>query len=537
MKKTGKLIAASVLAASLIGGSSVWGASLSQGVIGSDDQLLTDVSTYAGAGDFGSHNEARLFATFRTPTSIALTNDGSLLVSDSRNQLIRKISGAAVSTLAGLAIEKDLKGFPIGGLLDGKTDLSLFQDPAGLAIDASGSVYIADSGNHAIRKMDTAGNVTTMAGNGRLGSKDGTGAEATFYNPKDVAAAKDGTVYVADTLNHVIRSISPSGQVKTLTAPSSRIVEVAPGQAITAGDFADGDIQSAKFNEPSGLAIDDKGNLYVSDSGNQRIRYIDFGSGKVTTVAGSSMASNNKDVYEKTELYAIGDYADGAASAAKFDFPGGIALTDEGGLVIADTLNHSVRYLLGGRVTTLAGDSRQKTGETDGIDRAAQFQNPTDVAVAADGSVYVADSYNNKIRRIDRYELPADLPQDDENVKVVLGPQWIQFEVQPEIANDRTMVPVRAITEALGYEVGFEENSQTVRLTKGSVSIELVIGSTGIKKIEKDTPDVIKETDVAPYIKDGSTYVPVRFFAEEIGLGVSWEPKTRTAILRQKTFE
>ncbi|ULL14667.1 copper amine oxidase [Paenibacillus sp. H1-7] len=537
MKTSVKLFAASIMAASLLGGAtSSWAASaLSQDSLKADNgQIMTDISTFAGIGDNGSLNEEKLKATFRSPYGLLLLQDGTLLVSDSRNHLLRSVSGNKVTKAAGLVIGKDEKGFPMGGLLDGTPDRSVFDAPAGLAADAKGNVYVADSANHAIRKLDSAGNVTTLAGSGLIGSKDAAGSEASFYSPQDVAVAPNGTVYVADTLNHTIRSISPEGKVTTLTAPSKRAVEVTPGQVVWGGDYLDGTIAESKFNEPSGLVIDAKGNLYISDSGNQRIRYMDFGTGKVTTVAGGG-SSESGTPYGKTDLYVPGDFSDGAALTARFDYPMGIALTDEGGLLIADSMNHSIRYLYNDNVVTLAGDANQRPGELDGIERSAQFQKPRDVAVSPDGTIYIADAYNNKIRQMKLFRLPESLPKDDQ-VKVVIGSNVVEFDAQPEIANGRTMVPVRIIAEALGYKVGFEEANRSVQLSKGDVTIELYLDKTGIKTMENQKQAVTKETDAAPYLKQERTYVPVRFFAEEIGLDVQWDQDSRTAILREKAI-
>ncbi|MFH5185458.1 stalk domain-containing protein [Paenibacillus sp. TAB 01] len=536
MKITAQRLAAAAMAACLlIGGAPAWAdaPSLSNDSLRTDTgRIMMDVSTYAGLGDDGSGSAARLYATFRSPSGLLVQLDGILLVADTKNHLLRRIAGDSVSTYAGLIAWKDGKGSPLGARLDGTADLSVFQEPMGLASDRGGSIYVADAGNHAIRKVDASGRVTTIAGSGQIGLKDGQGLEAAFDHPQDVAVASDGTVYVADTLNHVIRRISPDGRTTTLTAPSSRLVEVTPGQVVPSGDFRDGSIAEAKFNEPSGLALDDQGNLYISDSGNQRIRYMDFGKGQVMTVAGGSAAAGA--AYEPASLYAQGAYADGKAGAARFNFPQGIALTPEGGLVIADSMNHSIRYLLDGEVTTLAGDPRQRTGEADGTERTAQFQKPMDVAAAADGSIYAADAFNNKVRRLTPYQLPTGLPQNDE-VKVVLGSTPISFEVQPEIVNGRTMVPVRAVTEALGYKVEYKEEDRSVQLTKGDVTVVLHIGQTGIEKQVKGQPGTVKATDTAPYIKDGNTYVPVRFFAEETGLDVQWEETARAVVLRPLT--
>ncbi|MCS7460131.1 stalk domain-containing protein [Paenibacillus doosanensis] len=536
MKKTGKLFVFAAMTACLLGGgTSAGAANFADALLSSDGQIMTDVTTYSGSGDFGSYDGQRLESTFRNPDSLLPLGDGSLLVTDARNHMLRSIAGSGVKTYAGMLIGRDDKGLPMGVRLDGTALRSAFQQPAGLAADAAGNIYVADSGNNAIRKIDPAGSVTTLAGNGLTGDKDGKGTEATFNHPKDVAVAPDGTVYVADSLNHAIRRIAKDGQVTTLTADSKRPVEVTPGQVVWGGDYADGEIAKSKFNEPSGLAIDGKGNLYISDSGNQRIRYMDFSSGKVTTVAGggTGSAATGGSLYGNTELYVPGDFADGDAQKAMFNYPAGLALTEEGGVLIADSMNHSIRYLHGGQVVTLAGDAGKPTGENDGIDRYARFYRPTDVAVTASGDIFIADSYNNKIRKLSLYQLPSDLPQDD-GIKVVLGSRIIAFEAPPEIVNDRTMVPVRAITEALGYNVTYRDEDRSVQLSKDGTTVELYIGKTGMTTTEAGKPAAVHETDAAPYIEHDLTYVPVRFFAEEIGLDVQWDQATRTVIVRKK---
>ncbi|MFC0213765.1 stalk domain-containing protein [Paenibacillus chartarius] len=530
MKLLTKTTLSLLLLTSSVAGTAAYAAD-SAAVLNSNGTPMLQVSTVAGSGAYTEQDGAAAEASFRMPTGVAIGADKTVYIADATNDKIRKLSGGIVSTAAGLPISVilDNKGLPQGALVDGKAERSLFNNPLALAVDGKGSVYVADSDNHAVRKIDTSGNVTTLAGNGVLGLKDGKGAEAQLYYPTGIAVTADGTVYVADTLNHVIRKITADGTVSTLNAASKRAVKLSASVVRPAGDYRDGDLKTALFNEPTGLALDAKGNLYVSDSGNQRIRYIDFAAGKVTTVAGSGTGENGT-LYAKASLYAEGDYADGAADQAMFNFPKGIAVDPNGGLVVADSLNHAVRYIKDGVVSTLAGTPNDH-GFHDGTESGALFNVPTGVAIDTDGTIYVADSGNNRIRQLEAYQLPV-LTKDN-LVKVVVENKQIAFDAQPEIENGRTMVPVRFIAEELGYEVKFSDD-QTVSLVKGDTTVELYVGKTGLTRKEAGQADVSKPTDVAPYIKDGRTYVPVRFFAEEIGLDVQWAGEVRAAVLRTK---
>jgi len=492
--------------------------------------VLTSVSVFAGSGDFEDWDGAASEASFRMPQGIAVLRDGSVLVAEGNNHLIRQIANGQVSTYAGLMLKTDANGSPSGGWNDGTRSTAAINAPSGIDTDAAGNIYIADSENHAIRKISTDGTVSTVAGDGVLGLKDGAGSEARFYHPQDVAVAADGTLYVADTLNHAIRRITPDGQVATLNAPSDRAIEVAAGYAVPAGDYADGKLAESKFNEPTSIAIDDKGNLYVSDTGNHLIRYMDLTEGTVTTAAG--LSPGEQPVYEQGALYAAGGYADGSSSEARFYSPRGIALTEEQGLIIADSLNHTIRYFVNGQVSTIAGVPAQ-FGQLDGINGHNLLHHPTDVAVLPDGNVLIADSYNNQIRELEWYKLPGDLPENDQ-VKVVFENQIIPFDAQPEIVQGRTMVPVRALSEKMGYEVGFENNERTIELVKGDVKLRLQVGSRVIaaENVATGTQEQL-EIEGAPYIKAGRTYVPLRFFSEAFGADVTWDGTARTVILRE----
>ena len=315
-----------------------------------------------GAGYFdGTGSTAR----FSYPAGVAVDSSGNIYVVDTRNDTIRKITAAGqVTTLAGLA--------GIRGSTDGTGSTARFAWPGGVAIDGAGNVYVADSSNHTIRKITPTGVVTTLAGlGGSTGGADGMGSAARFWGPKGVATDSAGNVYVADSANHTIRKVTAAGVVTTLA-----------GLASTSGS-SDGTGNAARFNEPTGVATDRGGNVYVAERSNHTIRKI-TPAGVVTTLAGLAGSAGN---------------GDGTGSAARFWFPSGVA-TDAGNNVYVAEDMHIIRKITpGGVVTTLAGQV-STSGSADGTGAAAQFRFPRGLATDAAGNVYVADSYNQTIRKI-----------------------------------------------------------------------------------------------------------------------------------------
>ncbi|MGI4864361.1 MAG: hypothetical protein ACRYFZ_10605 [Janthinobacterium lividum] len=325
------------------------------------------VSTLAGsAGSPGSADGPGAAARFYTPIGVALDAAGTVYVADQSNHTIRKITPAGVvSTLAGLAGSR--------GSTDGTGTSARFYVPNGVAVDAAGTVYVADTFNHTIRKITPAGVVSTLAGSaGSSGSTDGPGAAARFNLPRGVAVDAAGTVYVADASNHTIRKITAAGVVSTLA-----------GTAGSSGS-ADGTGAAARLNSPIGVAVDAAGTVYVADQSNNTIRKI-TPAGVASTLAGSAGSSGS---------------ADGTGAAARFYFPNGVALDAAGTVYVADTFNHTIRRVTpAGVVSTLAG-SAGSTGSADGTGTSARFNYPNGVAVDAAGTVYVADANNHTIRVI-----------------------------------------------------------------------------------------------------------------------------------------
>jgi sugar lactone lactonase YvrE len=325
------------------------------------------VTTVAGsAGNSGSADGTGDAARFNYPVGIALDSAGNIYVADARNSTIRRVTPAGVvTTVAGSAGKT--------GSADGTGGDARFDTPEGVAVDASGTIYIADGGNYTIRKINSLGVVTTFAGvAGTGGSNDGTGSAAQFNAPTGLAVDQSGIIYVADTFNQTIRRITPDGAVTTLAGTPGSI------------GFSDGTGSVARFAYPQGLTVDAAGNVYVADGGNCTLRKITTG-GVVTTVAGTAQSLG---------------WTDGTGSAARFNFPTSVAVNASTVLYVADTYNSTIRTVTpAGAVTTFAG-SAESIGSADGAGSAARFNGPNGVAVDGTGTVYIADTSNNTIRRI-----------------------------------------------------------------------------------------------------------------------------------------
>jgi sugar lactone lactonase YvrE len=242
-----------------------------------------------------------------------------------------------------------------------------------LAVDLAGNVYVADSGNSTIRKITQDGVVTTLAGMARQpGSADGVGTAARFYQPTGVAADSAGNVYVADFGNDTIRKITPDDVVSTLAG------------AVGMTGSTDGTGTAARFDRPGNVAVDLADNVYVADSVNETIREISP-AGVVTTLAGSVGVTGSTD---------------GTGSAARFMTPDGVSVDNAGNVYVGDLGNDTVRKITpAGVVTTLAGTAGQQ-GSADGIGPTAKFTHVGSTAVDGAGNLYVADSVNDTIRKL-----------------------------------------------------------------------------------------------------------------------------------------
>ncbi|MEW6325482.1 MAG: NHL repeat-containing protein [Nitrospirota bacterium] len=319
------------------------------------------VITVAGNGLRGRADGQGELAQFNWPTGVAIGSDWTLYIADYANHLIRKVSpDGMVTTFAG-------SGQP--GSVDGPGADARLHGPDSLVLARSGDLYVADADNRQIRKIAPDGTVTTVAGSGQPGSRDGPARAAQFGYPTGLAVDDRGTIYVADRGAHKIRKITPEGQVSTLAGNGL------PG-------YTDGMGPAAQFHDPMTVVVDPAGRLFVADSGTHTIRAISP-AGRVSTLAGSAKPG----------------FADGAGAAAQFNWPTGLARDEAGNLYVADSNNARIRKVTPeGVVTTIAGNGQP--GLEDGPGPVARFQFPTGVGVDRHGTLYIADSANHLIRRI-----------------------------------------------------------------------------------------------------------------------------------------
>ena len=329
------------------------------------------VTTFAGSSAAGQNDGQGTTASFSSPMGVAADANGNLYVADTQNSTIRKITpDGTVTTFAGKV------GVP--AYADGTGTTAMFNRPAGVATDAQGDVYVADTFNNRIRKITPAGVVTTLAGGaGGAGSgqQDGTGSAAGFTAPQGLAVDSAGTVFVADTSNNCIRAITPAGAVTTIA-----------GVCGSTGAHVDGPAATASFYAPTGIAVGPNGLLYIADFSNQDIRVLDTNTQTVSTLAGSGTSG----------------FADGTGAAAQFAFPFGLTVGPAGNVYVADANNNRIRKVTpAGVVTTLAGSG--VAGKLNGVGTAAQFNTPTGITYnPVTGTLFVADDNNSQIRQVTR---------------------------------------------------------------------------------------------------------------------------------------
>ncbi|MDD2815965.1 MAG: SMP-30/gluconolactonase/LRE family protein [Thiotrichaceae bacterium] len=344
------------------------------------EQSTGNISTIAGTGAAGYSGDgsAAISAKLNYPFSVAIDSGDNVYIADSANNRIRKIdqSTGNISTIAGTGTA----GYSIDGFLATNADLN---NPLDIAIDSVGNVYIADTSNNRIRKIDkTTGNISTIAGTGTTGySGDGSAAtSARLYYPSRVAVDSSGNVYIADPANNRIRKIDQS---------TSNISTIA-GMG-TSGYSGDGSAAtSAKLNNPLGVAVDSGGNVYIVDTSNNRIRKIDKITSNISTIAGTGITTYSGD--------------GSAAASATLYYPAGVSVDSSDNVYIADANNNRIRKIdkITGNISTIAGTgSTGYSGDGSAAINATLYY-PNGAAADSAGNVYIADPYNYSLRKIDK---------------------------------------------------------------------------------------------------------------------------------------
>jgi sugar lactone lactonase YvrE len=325
----------------------------------------------------GSVDGPAASALFGDPTGLAMDATGNIYIADNANNTIRKLSAdGQVTTIAGLAGQ--------AGSADGSGANALFNSPSGIVLAPNGYLYVTDTGNDTIRSVSTSGVVTTIAGSpGQLGTTNAVGSLARFSSPLGIAVDATGLLYVADSGNHEIRLVTTAGSVTTFV-----------GFATVWGS-ADGTGTNAMFNGPVGLAFDSTGNLFVSDSANHTIRKI-TSAGVVTTFAG---------------LAGVDGTADGTGSAARFGRPAELKIDRASNLFVVDSFYHTIREISPAAVVTTVAGVAGTGGSANGLGNGARFFNPYGLAIDHNGNLRVSDTYNETIRFVYR-PIPTSLSRN-----------------------------------------------------------------------------------------------------------------------------
>jgi sugar lactone lactonase YvrE len=304
------------------------------------------------------------------PAGVAFDAAGNLYIADTGDNLILEVSPVGVlSTVAGRG-EQGYSGD------NGPATAAVLDSPAGVAVDTAGNVYIADTHNNRIRKV-TSGTITTIAGTGAAGfSGDGGAATSAMLNlPTAVAVDAAGNLYIADTNNHRIRKIT--GTTMTTVAGNGEQLYLNDGVAAT----------QTGLDSPGGIAVDAAGNLYIADTRNQRVRKVTLSSGLISTVAGNGTKSFGGD--------------GGMASSASLATPRGVAVTPDGSIYLADSDNHRIRNVnVSGAISTAAGDGAQGFSGDTGPANLAMLDTPHAVAISSSGTAAISDTNNQRVRTI-----------------------------------------------------------------------------------------------------------------------------------------
>lgn len=365
---------------------------------------IGSIYTVSGCGEPGFNGDGgdARSAMLNEPKGVAIDSRGCIYIADSENCLIRCVdTRGSISTIAGsvlppgvgedeaeaLTYQRELgtvprkAGLAVESIGDGGSARSArLRFPSALAIEQAGNIYVADTYNHRIRKVDiSAGTITTIAGIGQDGfaGDDGPATESILSEPSGIALDKEGNIYIADLMNHKIRRVDKATGIITTVAGS--------GHGSFEGD--NGPAIYAALSGPSGVALDKDGNLYIADTFNNRIRMVDKNTGLISTIAGDG------------NIFKIGE---GNTSEKSLSRPYSIAIDSEGNIYVTDSDNHMIRKVdrKTGEIITVAGNGKTGFSPDDTPANEASLNYPFGIAIDSSDNIYIADTFNHRIRKV-----------------------------------------------------------------------------------------------------------------------------------------
>jgi sugar lactone lactonase YvrE len=398
------------------------------------------------------------------PSAITLDAQGNLYLAETANHVVRKVdSSGHITVVAGTGTQ----GYGGDG---GPATAALLDSPQGLAVDAR-SLYIADTHNHRIRKVDlTSGTITTIAGNSSAASDGDAGlaTAATLDAPTALALDNEGNIYLADVRSHRIRKISAAGFITTIAGTGAQ------------GFDGDGAIAVASLlDSPEGLAIDSSGNLYIADSHNHRVRRIETSTGAITTVAGTGAAGFSGD--------------SGSAVTAALSLPQGLTIDPQGNVYLADTANHRVRRIdaTHGTISTIAGEGTQAFAGDGGPAAAANLDSPRSAVVSDAGSLVIADTGNRRIREImsdASLQTVAGLGATSPGAIALSGATVVSYGAGHLVATLNSAIPATGSVTFLDSYGGASSTVATVSLVSSVASLDISSLSVGQHAITATYP-------------------------------------------------
>ncbi len=327
----------------------------------------TSPPTPGFVGDYGPALSAELYS----PSSVWVDSNHNIYIVDKDNDRIRLIApNGTITTVAGVSTAEVYAGD------GGKASQASLNLPNGIAFDSAGNWYIADTGNHVIRKVNTSGIISTFAGNNysAFSGDGGAAVDASLSDPSGVAFDSAGNLYIADTNNDCVRIVTPDQNIHTFAGQCSYPLFQGDGGPAT----------QAKLNKPYSVAVDGYGNVYIADTENERVRVV-TPDGIINTIAGNGTES----------------FADGPALQAEFSSPSGIAVDAAGSIYVADKGNSRIRKILpGGTVITIAGNGLPTYSGNGVAATSASLYFPLGLGLDSSGNVYVADSQNDVVREL-----------------------------------------------------------------------------------------------------------------------------------------